>query len=344
MLKSLLLALTLLFFPTQPVVKPPSPKEVVVFLPYWAADKATPNNVKDATQVYYFAVTPNADGSLNKNYPGWNYLSEIKAKNLGKRLGITVASFDQNIIAQNINNSIRRSVLTNSLIALMKSYGFSDLNIDWEYTGTYDPNLKIYLTQTVAQIAAGVHQEIPGSQVTMDILPNMPLADLKELGKVVDRVVIMAYDFHRQNSTYAGAVSPYDEVATLVDTFLENIPAEKIILGLPFYGYEWPTLSREKNSLVVKSPRTAEISSYRRSVDTAASQNIAIQYDEKTKTPWFSYYDLPNDTFRQVWFENEESLAAKLDLIREKSLAGVAFFALGYDSPELWKTVKQKLN
>lgn len=339
-------------------------KEVVGFLPYWNLKTADELDLSALSTIYYFAVDVNPDGSFNTADPGWGNLRSPELENLisrsrklGIRLGVTIVNLDQNSIAKNINNEVRRKNLVDNTVQLMKDEGFQDLNIDLEYTGESDTGLTGDFSRLVADLVDRVHQEIPGSKVSLDgfadSISKPRIFDMRTLGQKVDSVVIMAYDIHRLNSQTAGPIAPllgkgryeYD-VTTAVGEYKSVVPAEKILLGVPFYGYEWPTQDNTKGAFVIGSYLGPEISSYHRSAQTAADHNASINFDDESGSVWFSYFATESGTWRQVWFENERSLGLKFDLVNQEKLGGVAVFALGYDGAEakpLWDEVKLRL-
>lgn len=340
-------------------------QEVVGFLPYWNLKNTSELDISALTTIYYFAVDINADGSFNTDDPGWGRLAspeiknlKLRMKNSGIRWGLTIVNLDQNSIAKNINNETGRKRLIENTVQLMKDRGFQDLNIDLEYVGDPDPGLTQDFTDLVTDLTDTVHGSIPGSKVSLDAFADSVIKprifDMKRLGEIVDQVVIMAYDIHRLNSINAGPISPlfgkekyeYD-VTTAVKDYLGAVKSDKILLGVPFYGYEWPTENNEKGAFVIKSYRGAEISSYHRSTETAKENNASINFDDESGSVWFSYFDNKSQTWRQTWFENERSLGLKIDLMKQAKLGGMAIFALGYDGVEagpLWQGIKEKLS
>ncbi|MCL4415334.1 MAG: glycosyl hydrolase family 18 protein, partial [Actinobacteria bacterium] len=113
--------------------------------------------------------------------------------------------------------------------------------------------------------------------------------------------------------------------------YLEKIPAEKIILAVPYYGYDWP-----KNS-------SASILSY--SEIANSSKNSKISWDETTQTPFYNYSD-DNDVEHVVHFDNVRSLGIKYDFVNKKDLKGIGIWALGYDgqNQELKKLIVDKFS
>lgn len=341
-----------------------TPKQVIGFFPYWNLDKVDGVNFSVLTTVYYFAIDINGNGSFNGDDPGWpkmysDEFEKLKAKVMENKLrfGLSIVNLDADSIARNVNNEANQNRLIKNTIKVMKEKEFIDLNIDLEYAGTNDFQTRKNYSNFVAKMVKAVKEEIPGSRVSIDSFADAVakprIFDVQNIGNLVDEVIIMAYDFHRINSIAAGPVAPlfgkekqeYD-VATSVMDYLTVVPARKIILGVPFYGYEWPTEKSEKGSFVINSFRGPEMASYHRSLQTAKENNAIINFDDITKSVWFSYYDKDSYSWRQVWFENERSLGLKFDLVNQANLSGIGIFALGYDGTDaapLWQTVREKL-
>ncbi len=346
------------------MIGPYPPKQVIGFFPYWNLDKIDDIDFTALTTIYYFAVDINGNGSFNGDDPGWPQMysdnfEKLKTRVLANniRFGLSIVNLDADSIAQNVNNEVTQSRLINNTIKVMKEKGFTDLNIDLEYVGDYDLQTSKNFTKLVSKMTKAIKDAVPGSRVTIDSFSDAVakprVFDAKSIGAIVDGTIIMAYDFHRITSIVAGPVAPlfgkgnqeYD-VSTSVADYLKVVPPEKIILGVPFYGYEWPTENSSKGSFVIQSFAPPEISSYHRSIQTATDNNATINFDDVTKSVWFSYYDDNSYSWRQVWFENERSLGLKFDLVNRAGLSGIGIWALGYDGADaepLWQTVKEKL-
>ena len=339
--------------------------EIIGFLPYWNLKSVSYIPYDKLTTIYYFAIDIDGEGNFNQDDAGLHKLKSEEFKTLRSyatnfptlRLGTTIVSLNADDIAQVVNSPARQKKLINNTVSLMKREGFQDLNFDFEYLGDFDKSTQRNYTLLVRKLTETVHKEIPGSRISFDTFADAVVKtrifDIPEIAKIVDRVIIMGYDFHRTSSIKAGPIAPlfgkekyeYEIYQSVVD-YLRHVPNEKLILAVPFYGYEWPTQDPNPNSYVVGSVRGPEIASYKRSLETAEKNNTSVNFDDHSKSAWFSYFDKESNTFRQVWFENERSLGLKFDLINQAGLAGAAIWALGYDGENnnlLWKTVKEKL-
>lgn len=172
----------------------------------------------------------------------------------------------------------------------------------------------------------------------------------KELNEAVDRFAIMGDNFYGRYSKVAGPVSPLASgeqwepynLTTSVDYYLkEGVPADKLILALPYYGTIWETRNSDLGSKVKKYIGTRTYDYIQTSI------NAPVQYDPISFSARYSYVleDDGKTVFRQCWFDNDSTLSVKLNYIKDKKLAGMGIWALGYDKghSELWKTISTSM-
>lgn len=115
------------------------------------------------------------------------------------------------------------------------------------------------------------------------------------------------------------AVAPINMVRRVVDYAVSAIPREKISLGIPNYGYDWPLP-------YVRGTTKAESINYHEAIQRAIDFGVEIQFDETAKSPYFRYWQY--GILHEVWFEDVRSLKAKYDLIKEYGLTGAGFWQL----------------
>ena len=151
--------------------------------------------------------------------------------------------------------------------------------------------------------------------------------DYAAIGAASDGVLLMTYEW---GYTYGPpmAVAPHPNVRAVLDYAVTEIPSEKIFLGIPDYGYDWPLP-------FVQGTTRAQSISNQRAIELAIPHNIAIQYDETAQSPFFHYTDAAG-AVHEVWFEDARSLSAKLKLIAEYGFRGVGFWNLMRPFSQTW--------
>ena len=151
--------------------------------------------------------------------------------------------------------------------------------------------------------------------------------DYAAIGAAVNGVLLMTYEW---GYTYGPpmAVAPLPNVRQVVEHALTEIPAEKIFLGIPNYGYDWPL------PFVQGTTRARSISN-QEAIQLAIQYRIAIQYDETAQAPFFHYTDA-NGVIHEVWFEDARSMEAKLQLISDYGLRGGGYWNLMRPFSQTW--------
>lgn len=115
------------------------------------------------------------------------------------------------------------------------------------------------------------------------------------------------------------AVAPINQVRRVVEYALTEIPAEKIDLGIPNYGYDWP-LPYERG--VTKAATLGNVQAVRLAVE----QGAVIEFDSTAQSPYFRYTS--GGVGHEVWFEDVRSMQAKFNLIREFGLRGCGYWQI----------------
>ena len=151
--------------------------------------------------------------------------------------------------------------------------------------------------------------------------------DYAAVSAASDGVLLMTYEW---GYTYGPpmAVAPLPNVRAVLDYAVTEIPAEKIFLGIPNYGYDWPLP-------FVQGTTKAQSISNQRAIELALYYGIAIEYDETAQAPFFHYTDQAG-TVHEVWFEDARSMEAKLRLIAEYGFRGAGIWNLMRPFSQLW--------
>lgn len=157
----------------------------------------------------------------------------------------------------------------------------------------------------------------------------------EEQGIVADYVIIMGYDEHYGGSQEVGSVASIDYVEEGISTMVQYVPAEKVVNAVPFYTRIWETTSEGVKSQAV-GMTAAE--------DFLAQRGVEAAWDETTCQNYAEFEE--NGAFFQVWLEDEQSLQAKMNVMKEYGIGGVAAWKLGYESghPEVWAVISDFVN
>ena len=223
-----------------------------------------------------------------------------------------------------------------------------------------------------------MHQEIPNSKVTVSVyassVKDPKIYDIKALADSSDGIFMMAYDFAVAGSSNAIPTSPlyghkegkyWYDVSTAVEHFLSKMPSDKLILGVPWYGYNYAVeepkiktaTSKGYYTYYKKGKRTySQFIPYKSYAQTytLATNNITPNsdditdytegFDEYGKVSYKAYYVPSLGTWRMIFIEDQKSLGLKYDFAKEKGLAGVGMWALGFDDgkTEMWSLLREK--
>lgn len=349
-----------------------SPKQFTVygFAPFWNLHRTTIQ--PELTHFAYFSLPITEAGELDGITTAGKSVSRTRWESERLKSAVQTLHDDQEfaIVFTQFNNESIRKILASptslgryreSVIQLLATspYPITSVNIDIEYTGEASPELRqqyvefMKLTRQVLD-EHQTDQRIELSFCVYASAANKPwIWDIEELAPHVDHIVVMAYDFHRSSSPVAGPVAPVfggrhhwdSDIITHLEEFIALVPAEKLILGIPFYGYEWQTTSRNSRASVF--PGTGSTASY-----TRVQEIIRAQSEEDLEQHWDDLALSPYLTFTKdnrshvIYYEDQRSLGYKLDLVRDLHMAGVAIWALGYedDAREPWDIIRQKFS
>src|SRR5579885_2115662 len=250
-------------------------RQVIGFLPYWLLPNAKKDYSSYITTLTYFGLRIARDGSILKltnpqeTEPGWEALHSGKltpffqsAQQHHVSLSLLLSAGGNDSIGRLINQPVPHAEkLVSDVTPVLQKYHFSDLNLDIEYSGTASDSARKHFTQFVQTVRDHLDNNISLTvEITGDDLIKKELIDPADVGKIADYMVIMAYDYHYPSSFVTGPVAPLGGAGTIseydvtaaVEKGLQIIPADKIILGLPLYGYEWETLGTKDRMAVIQ--------------------------------------------------------------------------------------------
>ncbi len=342
------------------------PHVVYGFLPYWNLKKVTLQ--PELTHVGYFGLGILPDGNVQirdggAETPGYTGLKSDELLEIGQelaanngRLELVFTQFYGNDITAFLNSPKAQDQFLSVLDTIILAYPISGVNIDIEPSGIeiteeLRANYVTFITK-VRQHLNARYDEVP---LTIDVYAsassNTQIWDIPRLAPVVDYVIVMAYDYHRRSSVQAGPVAPIFGGETMWDSdisqhlreFVRLMPAEKILLGMPFYGYEWQTTDQSAQSPTYPDTgATATLARVNQIMQDKEKLRVREYWNEQALSPYLSYVE-EGKTYI-IYYENPRSISYKLDLVNQLDLGGIAIWALGYEGEDrvLWDVIQQK--
>jgi hypothetical protein len=312
---------------------PLRPHEVFGFAPYWTLSQSGAFDLSHISTIAYFSIGVNPDGTLDESGPGWNgYQSQAfadlvtRAHGAGDRVVLTVNDFGQSSLDQLTSSATAPGTLATAVIGALQAKHLDGVNFDFEGTGSAD---QVGLTNLVTQVSGAVHAADPNYQVTMDTYASAAAGsggfyNISALAPAVDGFFVMAYQLNLQSaaSTSSPLTSTMFSEKTAIDEYLTAAPTAKVILGLPYFGIDWPT---SDGTLTAQATGPATTVTY----GQVMASGHPIYWDATTDTGWTSY--LVGTQWHESFFEVPSALYDAAQLATSNELGGVGIWALGMD-------------
>ncbi len=294
------------------------------FISEWVLEQTLPY----LSGLYVFSYGFTSDGNLIP--PLWDDEPLIAAAKRFGTLPILVLTpfgpdgqFNNLLISSIVNNPPYAENLIQNLLSLMSEKGYEGIDIDFEFILASDRDKFTAFVRQVAEV-----MRANGYRTSVALAPKTSAnqqgllyegKDYRALGEAVDSVLLMTYEW---GYTFGPpmAVAPINQVRRVVEYAITEIPPEKIDLGIPNYGYDWP-LPYERG--VSRATTIGNVQAVR----IAVREGAVISFDTLAESPFFNY-TTAEGVEHEVWFEDVRSLQAKFDLIREFGLRGCGYWQI----------------
>lgn len=275
--------------------------------------------------VFSYGFTPNGN-LLPPNVSDERMREQAKASGRETVLTLTPLGedgrFSNNLIHQMLNQKESRQQLMEELLVAMQEYGFSGVDVDFEYILPEDRDL---FTSFVGMLREKMNAN--GYGVSVALAPKTSAdqpgllyegKDYKGLGEAADEVLLMTYEWGYKYGP-AMAVAPLNKVRQVVEYAITEIQSDKILLGVPNYGYDWtlPYIRGESEAVTIGNVEAVQI---------AIANSAEIRFDEVAQSPFFTYEK--DGILHEVWFEDVRSLMAKYRLLEEYNLKGIGVWQI----------------
>ena len=294
-----------------------------------AGNSSIDNNMSTISGVNVIAPTwysvTDESGNMS-SYASADFVSKMHQR--GIDVWALVSDFDTNVdFAQLYSSKAARTNMVNKLVGEAKSYGFDGINLDYE-------NIKSAYAKDYLQFVRELSVACERNGIVLSTDNYKPEAynrcyNLKEQSKFVDYVIVMAYDEHYAG-TDAGSVASLPFVKEAVEDTVQLVGKEHVIAGIPFYTRIWTITDGNTTSRAV---------GMQAAVDQLNSDGqVALWNDDCGQ--YVASYTVGNAT-RQIWFEEEKSIEAKMQVIQENNVAGVAGWKLGLEKSSVWPVISK---
>ncbi|QHS23529.1 SH3 domain-containing protein [Virgibacillus sp. MSP4-1] len=296
-------------------------------------------DVLDTLAPSYFEL--NEDGTLKETWQlDQKFIDEMHAR--GKEVVPFVTNhWDKELGRAALAN---REELSTQIANSIKKYNLDGVNVDIENVTDIDRG-------NYTDFVRLLREKIPkDKEVSVAVAANPNnwskgwhgSYDYKALSQYSDYLMIMAYDQSYPNGP-EGPVASYGWVEKSIQYALnEGVPSDKIVLGLPFFGRYWEegnTAAGQGGGKGISNNRVQQmLDKYQYELtfdEVSKSPKATVTIKETDPSFTFSGTTLGPGTYH-VWYENEESIQAKMDLVHKYNLKGTGSWSLGQENPVIW--------
>lgn len=308
-------------------------KVVYGWHPYWCNGLEANYDWSLLSHFCYFSYEVDAaTGNAVSTHSFSTASSVTAALSAGVKVNLCVTLFSSHTTF--LSNATSRQTLITNLINLISARGAHGVNIDFEGLPL---SQKTNFTNFMNDLANQMHAAIPGSEVST-VLYAVDWNDVIDVAAMpnVDMFIIMGYDYYWTGSTTAGPNDPLFQFGTSynytlsrsVTNYLDKgVPPSKLILGLPYYGREWPVSS----SGIPASATGSGVSRIFNFVRDNTSGNYSAANRNFDANSYSAYYEFNSGGTRQCFITEEYEMNKRMDFINKRGIGGMGIWALGYD-------------
>ncbi|KOS00657.1 glycosyl hydrolase family 18 protein, partial [Paenibacillus polymyxa] len=251
--------------------------------------------------------------------------------------GLLSNSFNPELTTEALSTFERRKAIVDQMISLALENDLDGINIDFENVHTKDgPNVTQFLRELKPM--AREHDLILSIDVTPKSQSEMWSAflDRKSLGTITDYLMVMAYDEHWAASPKAGSVAslPWTEASIKRIIQEDEVPPQKVILGIPLYTRVWS-----------ETPKEGKIKVTSKSLGMKSAAGIIAEFKLKPKfraAEGQNYVEYTEDgVVKKIWLEDQISLKARVELAKSLKLGGIGAWNRTFADENAWVTLKK---
>jgi spore germination protein YaaH len=329
--------------------------------PYWALDRALPSlparagSIRQLSPFWYLATATDTIAP-DPHAPAASTAAMMSA---ARSHGMTIIpsvldGMKKGAMAAVLEDPTTRAQHIDALVRFAQDGKFDGLDIDYEQFAFNDdradwPDIRPNWVAFITELARRLHAD--GRQLTVSIPPIYDdgssndsgywVYDYGAIAPHVDAIRIMAYDY---STNEPGPIAPLAWVRQAIEGAKRatNAP-EKLVLGIPLYGYNWPTGVDGDCPDIDREGRTTVTTESAR--DLALKRGVTPVHDVVNGEWTFGYGLVVTDgttsctQHREVHFVDADGARQRIDLARAAHLAGVSLWAFGYDDDAVWQAI-----
>ncbi|MDR2779982.1 MAG: hypothetical protein LBB28_02535 [Synergistaceae bacterium] len=279
-------------------------------------------------------VLADEDGTIS-NKAEFSYVMDAHSKGYGV-WALVSNGFNKNRTKAFLKSASTQNQFIARMLVYAKLYELDGINIDFESVDNDDASRLSSFVKKFADAARGI-----GLAVSIDLpVPTEwnKAYERKILGSAVDYVAVMTYDEHWSSSPRAGSTASIPWTSAGIQRSMSDIPAEKLLMGVPFYTREWAETTAKNGKVSVRAKTMSMTSVDSRIEETRG----AIQWHGDKGQNYLQY--ISDDKTYKIWVEDERSIAGRMSLVKKFGIAGAAFWRKGFEKPGIWPVIEESLN
>lgn len=305
-------------------------------------------NVVSPTWFYLKDTNGNIGSLASSDYVNYCHQNGIEVWALVSNFGAKDQGLENPNLTEVLTYTSRRENLINNLISAAIQYNLDGINVDFE---SVDPAVGDAYIQFIRELSL----KCANNGVVLSVDNYSPTEytafyNRAEQAVFADYVILMAYDEHYSGSTEAGSVASIGFVNEGVSNTLLEVPANQLILGMPFYTRVWSetpitdgTQEAEDTSEEASLFELKCYSASMREAQNLINTNGAVPVWSEETGQYYVEYINGGVTYK-IWIEDATSLEEKLKIMQGNQLAGGAFWKLGLETSNVWDTIIKYIN
>lgn len=315
---------------SEPTVKNFQEKRFI-FVPYWSLQGQIDPSYDS---ILYFGVGVDREG-LDDGDVGYKKLAEFKEMvSDGKETILTVKMTDSSVNSDVLKSNVWQEKIIRDAVSLAKEYEFDGVLLDFETSAMGFEKTIANISSFYTKFSKNVKENSLLFYVTVfgDTYYRSRAYDIKTLGSLSDKVIVMTYDFHKArgnpgpNFPLSGKSQYGYDIAEMIDDFSKDVPNEKIVIALGFFGYDWEV--DKSGNTIVRGDALSLNQINNRYVFKCEGEMCKAFRRAQTAEPFVEYSK--DGRGHVVWFEDQTSIAKKEEYLSTRGINQIAIWAYSY--------------